>query len=168
MRVGVTVLVVTVAALVSASGALTTDLSKSASIHLEPSSVAAHDRINTQQHLRKHDSKIGRYTDGEERNLPVWLTDNIAGFVAWLTKLDEMDAKAAHMIKGKTVEESEAIFHKLTDEVLDLLKGMEIKEKITPATLKTHPKFKQLSKNEAEYLQEYFNKYWDIFPRLKT
>ncbi|ETL42138.1 hypothetical protein L916_06993, partial [Phytophthora nicotianae] len=85
-----------------------------------------------------------------------------------MTKLDEMDAKAAHMIKGKTVEESEAIFHKLTDEVLDLLKGMEIKEKITPATLKTHPKFKQLSKNEAEYLQEYFNKYWDIFPRLKT
>ncbi|ETN14867.1 hypothetical protein PPTG_07117 [Phytophthora nicotianae INRA-310] len=60
---------------------------------------------------------------------------------AFLSKVDEMDEKAAQMIKGKTVEESGEILTKLWDDVLPLLENTEGKG-ITPQNLGNHPTFK--------------------------
>ncbi|ETN14866.1 hypothetical protein PPTG_07116 [Phytophthora nicotianae INRA-310] len=155
MRLSTILLTVTVAALASASGAATTDLSKTASMKLQHSSVAAQANINVHRRLRKHDSQLDRRADSEERaNFGTWLSENMAKLKAFVSKVDEMDEKAAQMIKGKTVEEAEEVLNKLTDESLRLFQGME-KQGITPQNLAKHPTFKKLGEKEANYLTEY-------------
>ncbi|ETP24796.1 hypothetical protein F441_02260 [Phytophthora nicotianae CJ01A1] len=163
MRLSTILLAITVAALASASGASTTDLSKTASIKLEHSSVAAQANINVHRRLRKHDSQLDRRAVSEERaNIGTLLSENMAKLKAFLNKADEMDEKAAQMIKGKTVEESDEVLTKLWDDVLPLLQGME-KQGITPQNLAKHSTFKKLSKQEANYLTKYFKVYWKTF-----
>ncbi|ETI54867.1 hypothetical protein F443_02393 [Phytophthora nicotianae P1569] len=163
MRLSTILLAITVAALASVSGASTTDLSKTASIKLEHSSVAAQANINVHRRLRKHDSQLDRRADREERaNIGTWLSENMAMFKAFLSKVDEMDVKAAQMIKGKTVEESEEVLTKLWDDVLPLLQGME-KQGITPQNLAKHSTFKKLSNEEPTHLKQYFDLYWKTF-----
>ncbi|ETI33762.1 hypothetical protein F443_19588 [Phytophthora nicotianae P1569] len=152
-----------VAALASASGASATDLFKTASIKFEHSPVAAQANINVHRRLRKHDSQLDRRAISEERaNIGTLLSENMAKLKAFLNKVDEMDEKAAQMIKGKTVEEAEQVLNKLTDESLRLFQGME-KQGITPQNLAKHPTFKELSKKEANYLTQYFDLYWKTF-----
>ncbi|ETM52689.1 hypothetical protein L914_03736 [Phytophthora nicotianae] len=86
----------------------------------------------------------------------------MAMFKAFLSKVDEMDVKAAQMLKGKTVEEAEEVLNKLTDDILPLLENMERKG-ITPQNLGNHPTFKKLSKEEATHLKGYFDLYWKTF-----
>ncbi|ETI54993.1 hypothetical protein F443_02279 [Phytophthora nicotianae P1569] len=163
MRLSTILLTVSVAALASASGASATDLSKTASIKLEHSSAAAQANINVHRRLRKHDSQLNGYADSEERaNIGTWLSENMAKLKAFLNKADEMDVKAAQMIKGKTVEEAEEVLNKLTDDILPLLENMERKG-ITPQNLAEHPTFKELSKKEANYLTKFFDLYWKTF-----
>ncbi|KAG3142560.1 hypothetical protein PC128_g24756 [Phytophthora cactorum] len=91
----------------------------------------------------------------------------LAGFKAVFNKVDDMDLKAAEMIKGKTPVEAEKIYHNLVESLVPNLQGMEQKG-ITPESLKNHAKFKDLSKNEGEYLQHFYKTYWETFPRLKN
>ncbi|ETL46392.1 hypothetical protein F441_14460 [Phytophthora nicotianae CJ01A1] len=163
MRLSTILLAITIAALASASGASTTDLSKTASIKLEHSSVVAQANINIHRRLRKHDSHLDEHVGSEERaNFGTWLSENMAMFKAFLSKVDEMDVKAAQMLKGKTVEEAEEVLNKLTDDILPLLENMERKG-ITPQNLGNHPTFKKLSKEEATHLKGYFDLYWKTF-----
>ncbi|ETN14862.1 hypothetical protein PPTG_07112 [Phytophthora nicotianae INRA-310] len=163
MRLSTILLTVTVAALASASGAATTDLSKTASIKLEHSSVAAQANINVHRRLRKHDSQLDRRPDSEERaGFGTWLSETLSKFKNFLNNVDEVDDKIAQMLKGKTLEEGEAIQNKIIDDTLTLFQGME-KQGINPQNLVNHREFKKLSKEEAVNLTEMFNAYWKTF-----
>ncbi|KAG6954346.1 hypothetical protein JG688_00012396 [Phytophthora aleatoria] len=78
--------------------------------------------------------------------------------MAMFNKVDEMDVKAAAMIKGETPEEAEKIYHQLLDQILPLLQGMERKG-ITPESLKVDSTFLKLTKNEREPLQQFYKTY---------
>ncbi|KAG3050535.1 hypothetical protein PI124_g24085 [Phytophthora idaei] len=82
--------------------------------------------------------------------------------MAMFNKVGEMDVKAAAMITGKTPEGAGTIYHQLLDDILPLLQRME-RQGITPQSLKNHAKFKELSKTEGEYLQQFYKTYWDTF-----
>ncbi|KAG3166081.1 hypothetical protein PC128_g19805 [Phytophthora cactorum] len=167
MRVRTILLAVTAAVLASASGASTFHLSKTASTDLEHSSVATQSAFKPQRRLRKHDSKVDLESDDEERANSTWLSDMLVGFKRMINKVDDMDDKAAEMIKGKTPVEAEKIYHNLVESLVPNLQVLERKG-ITPESLKNHAKFKDLSKNEAEYLEQFYKMYWETFPRLKN
>ncbi|ETP42594.1 hypothetical protein F442_10506 [Phytophthora nicotianae P10297] len=168
MRLSTILLAITVAALASAIGAATTNLSKTASIKLEFSSVAAHANINTQRRLRKHDSQLDRHTESEERaGISTWLSENISKLKTFFNNVDEMDDKAAQILKGKTPEEAEVIYTKHIDKILPLLQGMDRKG-ITPENLAKQPQFKELGNEEAKYLKQFFDVYWKTFNGKKN
>ncbi|KAG3046128.1 hypothetical protein PC129_g24052, partial [Phytophthora cactorum] len=169
------------AVLASASGASTFHLSKTASTDLEHSSVATQSAFKPQRRLRKHDSKVDLESDDEERANSTWLSDMLVGFkrminkvddmddkaAGMINKVDDMDDKAAEMIKGKTPVEAEKIYHKLLESLVPNLQVLERKG-ITPESLKNHAKFKDLSKNEGEYLEQFYKTYWETLQRLKN
>ncbi|KAF1788051.1 hypothetical protein GQ600_26909 [Phytophthora cactorum] len=147
MRVRTILLAATAAVLASASGASTFHLSKTASTDLEHSSVATQSAFKPQRRLRKHDSKVDLESDDEERANSTWLSDMLVGFKRMINKVDDMDDKAAGMIKGKTPVEAEKIYHKLLESLVPNLQVLERKG-ITPESLKNHAKFKDLSKKK--------------------
>ncbi|KAG2960137.1 hypothetical protein PC120_g28025 [Phytophthora cactorum] len=91
----------------------------------------------------------------------------LVGFKRMINKVDDMDDKAAGMIKGKTPVEAEKIYHNLVESLVPKLQVLERKG-ITPESLKNHAKFKDLSKKEGEYLEQFYKTYWETLQRLKN
>ncbi|KAF4033809.1 hypothetical protein GN244_ATG14272 [Phytophthora infestans] len=131
MRVVSTILLaVSASVLAITSGESTNDLAEAASIRLPQQGVAY---VKSLRHLKKHDDELAI----EERGIRTWI-------MAFLRNQDDMDAKAAEMIKGKTLEEAEKILDDLADSIVPLFKDM----RITPETLQGHVKFRKLTKYE--------------------
>ncbi|EEY67194.1 secreted RxLR effector peptide protein, putative [Phytophthora infestans T30-4] len=134
MRVVSTILLaVSASVLAITSGESTNDLAEAASIRLPQQGVAY---VKSLRHLKKHDDELAI----EERGIRTWI-------MAFLRNQDDMDAKAAEMIKGKTLEEAEKIFDDLADSIVPLFKDMKHKG-ITPETLQGHVKFRKLTKTK--------------------
>ncbi|KAG3059518.1 hypothetical protein PI124_g21138 [Phytophthora idaei] len=159
MRVSIILLAVTAAVLASASGASTFHLSKTASTD---QTVATQSAFKPQRRLRKHDSKLDLESDDEERVPTNMLSVKAPSFKKAFNKVDDMDLIAAAMVKGKTVREADEVHNKLLDGILPLLEGMA-RQGITPQSLTNHATFKELSKTEGKYLQQYYKTYWDTF-----
>ncbi|KAF1785985.1 hypothetical protein GQ600_15118 [Phytophthora cactorum] len=154
MRVSIILLAVTAAVLASASGASTFHLSKTASTDLEHSMLLLSLLSNP---------SVNRTTKREQSEL---VSEMLAGIKAVFNKVDDMDLKAANMIKGKTPEEAEEVYLKLVDGILPLLQGME-RQGISPTNTKEPRQIQRTVEKRRKILQQFSKRIGD-FPRMKN